>query len=52
MARIEFARISEQSVGIPEHLQLAMTPAQARVIAGDLLLVAEKIEGRWSEQQH
>jgi hypothetical protein len=53
MARIEFRRMSEQGAGKPEHLQIAMTPVQARQIASDLIQIAEKIEGRSSGQpQH
>jgi hypothetical protein len=49
--RIEFARTPAQIVGGPEHLQLAMTPVQARQFASDLIQIAENIEGRASGQQ-
>jgi hypothetical protein len=53
VVRIEFARTQAQLAGGPEHLQLAMTPVQARTLADDLLKIAEKIETRagW-QQQH
>jgi hypothetical protein len=53
MVRIEFARISEQGADKPEHLQLAMTPVQARMLAGDLIQIAEKIDSREpGQRQH
>jgi hypothetical protein len=44
--RIEFARTPAQLVDEPEHLQLAMTPVQARQLANDLLQIAENIDSR------
>lgn len=49
--RIEFARTPAQLAGNLEHLQLAITPVQARAIASDLIQIAEKIENREPEQQ-
>jgi hypothetical protein len=51
MARIEFVQMSERGADKMEHLQLAMTPVQARQLASDLLQIAEKIEGRDSGQR-
>jgi hypothetical protein len=51
--RIEFARTPAQLAERAEHLQLAMTPVQARMLAGDLLKIAEKIDSRDAGQvQH
>jgi hypothetical protein len=44
--RIEFVRSEEQLVDGPEHLQLAMTPVQARQLASDLIQIAERIDSR------
>jgi hypothetical protein len=53
VVRIEFARTPAQLAEKAEHLQLAMTPVQARMLAGDLLKIAEKIESRDTGQvQH
>jgi hypothetical protein len=46
VVRIEFARTPAQLAEKAEHQQLAMTPVQARLLAGDLLKIAEKIESR------
>lgn len=51
MVRIEFARTPSQLSGGAEHLQLAMTPVQARTLASDLLKIADKIEGRKGGQR-
>ncbi len=51
--RIEFARTPAQLAHGPEHLQLALTPVQARMLASDLIQIAEKIDARDAgEQQH
>jgi hypothetical protein len=51
--RIEFARTPAQLAEGLEHLQLALTPVQARQLAGDLLQIAEKIDNRLpGQRQH
>jgi hypothetical protein len=51
MVRIEFARTPAQLAERAEHLQLAMTPVQARQLANDLLKIAETIESRGNQQE-